>query len=90
MSIAINTVCNTIYNETTFERTRTFLVILVLLLGERTVYLDQGRFDVNSPTKFDLFGDIPLQTDRIEPYGGLRQQRSNIVKFNVLLFDKGL
>ncbi len=46
--------------------------MLALLLGERTVCLDQSRLDINNPTKFDLFKDAPLQTDYIEPYGDLR------------------
>ena len=60
MAIAANAVRNAIYGETTFERTGTLLVVLALLLGEHTIYLDQGRLDVDSPAKFDLLGDAPL------------------------------
>ncbi len=90
MAIAINAVPNTIYSETTFERTGTLFIMLILLLSKYTVCLDQGRLDIDNPAKFDLFEDILLQTDYTKLYGGLRQQRNNIVKFNVLLFDKDL
>ncbi len=60
MAIAVNAVCNAIYGETTFERTGTFFIVLTLLFGEYIVCLDQGRFNIDSPAKFDLFEDIPL------------------------------
>jgi len=90
IAITVNAVRNTIYSETIFERTGTFLTVLTLLFGERTACLDQGRLDVDSPAKFDLLKNAPLQTDRTEPYGGLRQQRSDVVRLDVLLLDEGL
>jgi len=90
VAIAASAARNAIYGEATLERTGTLLAVLALLLGERTACLDQGRLDVDSPAKFDLLGDAPLQTDRTEPYGGLRQQRSDVVRLDVLLFDEGL
>ncbi len=60
MTIAINAVYNIIYNETTFEQIGTLFIILTLFLGEYIVYLDQGRFNIDSPAKFNLFGDIFL------------------------------
>ncbi len=90
VTIAVNAVRNIICNEATFERTETLFIMLTLFFGEYTVYLDQNRLDVHSLAKFDLFEDTLLQTDRIELYGGLRQQRSDIIRFDVLLFDKSL
>jgi len=90
VTIAANTARNTIYSKTTLEQTGTLLTMLALLLGEHTIYLDQGRLDINNLVKFDLLGNTPLQTDYIELYKGFRQQRSDIIRLDVLLFDKDL
>ena len=90
VTIAANAARNAIYSETTLKRTGTLLTMLALLFGERIAYLDQGRLDVDNPAKFDLLKDTPLQTDRTEPYRGLRQQCNDVIRLDVLLLDKGL
>jgi hypothetical protein len=60
VAIVASAVCNAIYGEITFEQTGTLFAMLALLLGEYIVCLDQGRLDVDSPAKFDLFGDTFL------------------------------